>query len=274
MEHLNSYYYKYDFVSPQQLIAIVKEELKSYYDTGAIDDVLFPIYIDNCLRKLGKGSYDIKPAIFTIQNYSSELPEDFLSIREAWLCVDVTSSYKLPGAVYQQIDTCSTRIDTPDVYCTACDECDMPDTIKAVYKTTGTAFAYYHKDYLLYPEGTSSGRNVYKINRKKIFVEFESGTVYALYYSKETDCDGYSMIPDNFRIKQYIEFYLKYKAYEQLANQVTDETFNQINNKAQQYERKCDEAYIDALTESKKETVYDKQRKMINQRRRLNKFNL
>ena len=29
-----SYYYKYDFVSPEPLYATVKEELKSYFDTG------------------------------------------------------------------------------------------------------------------------------------------------------------------------------------------------------------------------------------------------
>ena len=35
-----SYYYKYDFVSPEPLYATVKEELKSYFDTGAVDDLI------------------------------------------------------------------------------------------------------------------------------------------------------------------------------------------------------------------------------------------
>ena len=48
-----SYYYKYDFVSPEGSFATIKEEFKSYFDTGAIDDLLFPTYANKCLQKLG-----------------------------------------------------------------------------------------------------------------------------------------------------------------------------------------------------------------------------
>lgn len=77
-----SYYYKYDFVSPESIIAEVKEELKSYFDTGIVDDTLFPIYIEDCLKRLGRSSYKIVENVFNIENYTCKLPSDFAGIRE------------------------------------------------------------------------------------------------------------------------------------------------------------------------------------------------
>jgi hypothetical protein len=54
-----SYYYKYNFVSPEPVYSTVKEELKSYFDTGAIDDLLFPTYLDKALKKLGRTTFVI-----------------------------------------------------------------------------------------------------------------------------------------------------------------------------------------------------------------------
>ena len=54
-----SYYYKYNFVSPEPIFAEVKEELRSYFDTGMVDDILFPKYVEDCLKRLGRSSYKI-----------------------------------------------------------------------------------------------------------------------------------------------------------------------------------------------------------------------
>ena len=54
-----NYYYKYNFISPEPLYANVKEELRSYLDTGAIDDTMWNVYTDKCLQKLGRSSYKI-----------------------------------------------------------------------------------------------------------------------------------------------------------------------------------------------------------------------
>ena len=61
-----SYYYRYNFVSPEPIFAIVKEELKSYFDSGAIDSLLFPTWLSKCLDKLGKSSLYIVPTILHI----------------------------------------------------------------------------------------------------------------------------------------------------------------------------------------------------------------
>ena len=81
-----SYYYKYNFVSPEPLYATVKEELKSYFDTGAVDDLLFPTYLDKCLKKLGRTTYVISEQVLFIEDFEARLPDNFHAVREAWMC--------------------------------------------------------------------------------------------------------------------------------------------------------------------------------------------
>ena len=80
-----SYYYKYDFVSPEPVFSVVKEELKSYFDTGAVDDLLFPTYLDKCLRKLGRATYQIQEPYLTREDFQTRLPDHFFAVREAWM---------------------------------------------------------------------------------------------------------------------------------------------------------------------------------------------
>jgi len=72
-----SYYYKYNFISPEPIYSTVKEELKSYFDTGAVDDLLFPTYLDKCLRKLGRTTYVISEQVLFIEDFEARLPDNF-----------------------------------------------------------------------------------------------------------------------------------------------------------------------------------------------------
>ena len=85
-----SYYYKYNFTSPEIVYSTVKEELKSYFDTGAIDDLMFPTYLDKCLRKLGRATYVISEEVLHIEDFQARLPDNFFAVREAWLCTTVS----------------------------------------------------------------------------------------------------------------------------------------------------------------------------------------
>jgi len=273
-----SLYHKYEFVSAQPLIAEIKEELKSYFDSNALDDLMFPVYISKCLDRLGRGSYKIVPAIISINEFEGRLPDNFYKIREAWACNDCSSSYQHPSAVYEQFASCSTRLDTPDMYCRRCEECQSPDVIQVIYKTTNTVAYSFQQSHLLQPgninarnhcgdnclNANASGADTFDIRDNKFVVNFREGTVYLLYYSKETDCDGYEYVPDNLRIQEYIEDYIKAKMFEQLSNQVTDETYNQIQSKAQDYRNRADEAFQIARVETRLETAYDKHRKILN----------
>lgn len=282
-----SIYHKYDFVSPQPLLALISEELKSYLDTGAIDTLMWPIYLSRCLERLGRGSYKIVPAVLTISEFEARLPDDFYKVREAWACEDCSRSYQLPSAVYEQFHSCSTRLDTPDMYCEKCRECESPDIINVIYKTTNTVAFQYRMSHLLVPgninarnhcgesclNANASGPDSFDVRDNKFVVNFREGSVYLLYYSKDVDCEGYEYIPDNLRIQEYIEAYIKAKMFEQLSNQVTDETYNQIQAKADKYSQKADEAFQIARVETRSETAYDKHRKIIHLLHRNDRYN-
>lgn len=279
-----SYYYKYNFTSPEPIYALVKEELKSYFEAGAIDDVLFSLYTNKCLKKLGKGTYKILPTILSIENFTSVLPLRFHSVREAWMCITVSQAIPIPGTTYNQVDQISTLLSTGEVDCNRCIQ--NPDMIKLVYKTNSTILAQYQITHLLQPGNISASDacsldslnkgvicgDTFDIRDGKFVTNFRDGIVHLIYYSNEIGEDGYQLVPDDYYIQEYIAAFLKAKMYEQLSNQVTDETYNQIQNKAQEYIRKADEAFVVASTEAKKETIERKVYGIGKSRRRFNKY--
>jgi hypothetical protein len=95
--------------------------------------------------------------------------------------------------------------------------------------------------------------------------------VHLIFYATEYDSGGNQMIPDNFRIREYIEAFIKFKVFETLTNQLTDETFNQIQQKMLFYKQLADEAFIMADIEIKKQDPWTKQRRIKND---LNRFNM
>jgi len=282
-----SFYYKYKFVSPEPIFALVKEELKSYFDTGAIDDTLFGLYTFKCLEKLGKASYPINQAMLCIDTNEARLPDDFHAVREAWACIDYQTSYQLPNATYTQLLQQHTRIDGANYYCTSCADDEAPDIIQAIYKTTNTVMFKWKKEYLLTPGNAypacpddlycanykAMADNSYDVRDNKFVTTFREGKVYIQYYSNQYDRNN-QLIPDEYRIKEYIEAFLKQKMYEQLKNQATDETRGVLTKEWQNYMQMADEAYILADTENKKEDVYRKQRAIKRTKNRFDKYNI
>lgn len=279
-----AYYYKYNFVSPEPIFATVKEELKSYFDSGAIDDLLFPTYVNKCLNKLGKSSYNIVPTILNIEDFEARLPDNFHAVREAWLCTTVDAlPYQSANSFYSQASSETTIQVSPVTSggkpCTnedcleGCDDGDcMPVLIQAVYKTNNEILRSYKRQYLLKPGNISvkahcsldcknfgsSSAESFDIRDNKFVVNFRKGNVYLVFYAYDYDDTSNQLIPDNYRIREYIEHFLKFKCFETLTNQVNDETFNQLEQKKAYYKNLADEAYILAEIEIKKKTPYEK----------------
>lgn len=293
-----SYYYKYNFVSPEPIFAIVQEELKSYFDSGAIDSLMFSTYLNKCLNKLGKGTYNIVPTILYIEGYEARLPDNFYSVREAWLCTSFDSTpYRDGNSFYSQAASTDTIQVSPvvsgGVPCTnsecttGCPEC-MPELIQAVYKTNHEHTLTYRKQYLLKPGNISvrehcsldcanfgsSSADSFDIRDNKFVTNFSQGTVYLVMYATDYDNQGSQLIPDDFYVREYIEKYIKFKMFETLCNQVTDETFNQLQLKKQEAKQESDEAYILAESSIKKQTAYQKQNRIKQDLNRLNMYEL
>lgn len=273
-----SYYYKYKFVSPEPLFARVKEEMRSYFDANAVDDLMFPVWTEKCLKKLGRSSYKIVQALMFMDNFEAKLPPDFISVRECWLTAQLLSpTFRKPGAYYQQITTVLNKPYDPCNPALNCDPCN-PDVLTITTKTQTEVTQPIRLKYLLTPGNiscmkdcqlgcmntnasrfglTKEGLN-FDIRDGKLITNFRQGDVFLIYYSDQRDDTGFQLIPDNYRIQEFIEAFLKQKIFEQLYNQITDETFNQIREKYLFYKQLSDEAYILADIEIKKKTIYEK----------------
>lgn len=302
-----SYYYKYNFTSPEQIYSTVKEELKSYFDTGAVDDLLFPTYLDKCLKKLGRSSYVITEEVLEVKDFEARLPDNFYAVREAWMLTNINEiGYQAPNSFYSQSATATviqiSPVVTQESSCnnSECQNPDcngdcMPELIQAVYKTTnGTTYSF-RREYLLKPGNISASRQCdvnyrddwntlskintpgssnidsFDIRDNKFVTNFRNGFVQIIFYAYEYDEVGNQLIPDNYRIREYVEAFIKYKVFEMLTNQTNDETFNQLQQKLVYYKQLADEAYIMAELEIKKQDAYTKQRRTKNV---LNRFNM
>jgi hypothetical protein len=293
-----SYYYKYNFISPEPVYATVKEEFKSYFDTGAVDDLLFPTYLDKCLRKLGKSSYVISEQLLYIEDFEARLPDNFFAVREAWLCTAIPGyPYQTANSFYSQAASLTTIQVSPvisggapctNLECTTgCPTC-MPELIQAVYKTNQQVAVEYHRQYLLKPGNISvkahcdlqcanfgsSAADSFDIRDNKFVTNFRNGVVHLVFYSTAYDGAGNELIPDNYRIREFVEAFIKYKVIETLTNQVNDETYNQLERKMMNYKQQADEAFIMADIEVKKQDSWAKQRRIIQDLNRFNRYEL
>lgn len=279
-----SYYYKYNFVSPEPLYAEIKEELKSYFLTGVIDDVLFPKYTEDCLKRLGKSSYKIEETMIKLEDFEGRLPENFVAVRELWLTTASSAAYTLPSSIYEQT---SVKISSERDRCTEQKMC-APSEIKVTYKTSGQVLQTFKCQYLLKPGNiharencsldswnfSSDAMETFDIRGNKVVTNFPEGTLYMVYYVNSYDDNDFQLIPDNIRIQDYLKAYLKYKCFENIYNNISDETLNQVQNKMIYYENQMNEARVIAETEIKKQTIEKQIRATKAARNRFNKYNI
>lgn len=278
-----SLYYKFEFISPEPIYAEVKETLSSYFNSGSVDDVLFPRWVEHCLRRFGKTQFPIREAVIRIDGYEACVPEDFESVRELWACSTTYSNpIKSPSSCYYQKDC---RID-PIV--DSCHECfdnntDCTTEFMVVHKVSNFHIFSFTRTHLLKPGNmnavnccgencrnkTAEGPFTFDVINGKIVTNIPDGHLNLIYYAKNEGEE--QMIPKFFWLEDYIRKYLIYMCYLQLSNQVTDETFNQIQQKLGKAEQDSDIAFVTAFNELKKQTLEESVRRIGYQSRRFNK---
>lgn len=287
-----AYYYKYKFVSPDQLFARVREELKSYFDSGMVDDLMFPIWTNKCLQKLGKSSLSIEPVLLFMDNFEAKLPPDFVGVRECWLTATTFPlEFRKPGAFYQQITTVLDKPFDPCNPAVNCDPCN-PDILTVVTKTNTNVINPIRLKLLLMPgtihvrhdhrhfehelgclNHSISGPMTFDVRDGKLFTNFRHGDIFLIYYACQSDDSGNQLIPDNYRVQEFIEAFLKQKIFEQIFNQLGDESFQQMQAKYTMYKQMSDEAYILADIEVKKKTLYERAYAIRRDEHRFDKYN-
>jgi hypothetical protein len=316
-----AYYFRYKFITPEGVFSVIKEEFKTFFDSGAVDDLLFNTYLDKCLQKLGRSSYLITESALYVEDYQARLPDNFYAVREAWACMefaltpyqDAYSFYSQTGTNIVQVSPLTTDgipCGNPNCSNPTCTGICLPEVIQAVYKTNDVTPRFYRKDHLLKPGNISvkqycdveytsawnvletsypafsgfdssneftpwsSSYDSFDIRDNKFVTNFRYGIVHLVFYATDYDEIGNQLMPDNYRIKEYIEAFIKYKVVETLTNQTNDETFNQLQQKLVYYKQLSDEAFIMANIEIKKQDVYTKQRRIAQDLNRLKMYEL
>lgn len=283
-----SYYYKYTFINPDPVYASVKQELRSYFDSNAVDDMMFPFWTNTALQKLGKATRPILETILHQQDFESKLPPQFYGVREAWLCTILEQSMWSPNAKYDQV-FCKI---TPEYdSCATCPDC-LPEVLRVTYKSNeigNVPSARMQRIYLLKPGNIETAQHcelplanlgastadTYDIRGNKFVTNLRQGVIHLIYYSEyRDDEENHRLIPDSWWIIEYVKRYIKFKLFEQLWNQTTDETYQQIKQKMDYYKTGVDEAWIEASTEIKKKTPYEIQQSIKRDTSRLHPYRI
>jgi hypothetical protein len=274
---VSSNYYQYSFISPQSLYALIKEELNQWFISGAVDDTLFPLWTQKVLDKLGKGSYVITTGVFSVKDHEIVLPDGFKAVREAWaLCTEI-ESIQTPASLYTLEETLCLE-DGLD-----CDGVCKKEAVKVVCKTTGTLFRTFEKNFRLSPGNVdasfpclfdSTAEHRFDVQNGKLFTTLEKGDLYLVYYQEDQDCNGYQLIPDNVHIKEALEAFIKFKLFEMLFNQASDDSFNQSFRRKEDAEADYNIKMVKAETETKKRTTQQIADKIKQSYRRHQRFNI
>lgn len=281
-----------EFISAEEIYAIVKEELNSYFAANVVNDLMFPKWTQDCVAKLKKSSLPLKSAVISLDNFIGELPSDFDSIKEVWACGLIGTDYTInPSSRYYQVDCRITDIEDKCNECFDQNRCechqgypDKDERYRVTHKVTGvTEFDYYlttllrpgNKNAMNFCHGDSPNLrtnclDTFDIQDCKISTSFRGGVLHIKYYSTNIDDSGELLVPNDPFTKEYLIKYLKYKVFEMLSNTVSDESFNMVMQKLQMARQEYYQAKIIAETELKK---WDKQKvgQAITQRR--NRFN-
>ena len=236
------HYENINYISSESLIAEVKQELKTYFESGAITEVLIPTFIDQALRKLKVLTLKPEDAVLHFTNYKSELPCDFVLLDRAMMYdteVEWSAGVNsLQGYWYKSID------------CVDCSSCNTKEETYETITVPGVGFKLtmkqpkwirvYHASKQYCTEGCQnlsvSSSDVLQIyDNSKVSSTFETGCVYIRYFSRPVDDDGIPLIPEILEVEEYIKAYLKFKFFEMLWHSVMDESVNQIVSKFQYY---------------------------------------
>lgn len=299
---------KDQYISSQHLIARVKEELRAYFNTGTTDDLLFEIWVKDCIDKFENTYLPIEQAVLDLCDYKCDLPCDFKYFREVY----ITTTYKKgpitsPHVFYYQTD-CRINPSPGEQGCSACvpgyqclppnqtptevnvplpNLCDVPSQYQVIHKVmTQMDFTFdvigmlkpgnFKTEGLMHKESLSRHCNsidTFDIVGNKLRTSFRTGTIYLLYYSDPLmNEEGFYEIPSNDPFQKYLYHYLRYMMYVQLVDQSTEETYKLLKVKRDDEKRDMWDAYINAKNYSQSGTVYDIVNNIIRSYNRNNRY--
>ncbi len=297
------------FVSPESIYARVKEELRSYFSTGSLDDLLFGVWTSDCIQKMERTYFPIHECAMDLWDHKCELPCDFKTAREVWLCATYEKGpITSPFVYYYQTDCRINPAPTPGDACGDCvdgyqcfapsqtptpvalpDLCNVPDEFRVTHKVMSQMNFTFRVSGLLKPGNyktiskcetdspnlRASCIDTFDIMGNKLITSFRQGTVFMSYYANPYINEaGYPEIPDNEPFQKYLYYYLRYMVFQQLFDQSTDESFNQARAKRDDAEKKMWDAYINAKNYALAGDIYSVEKSIVRSLNKNNRFKI
>lgn len=274
--------------STESLFGKIKEDLAAYSSSNLIDEGRFHKDVKYIISLLGVMWFREAEIVLSIENYSSQLPEDFKQLDSAFRCDQYSvESNQLDGVVLKKLSFSHyPEIVDPDTHEYTCGDYRTQPS-KCIFNRQeeiliqrGETFFKLNAPRLLRPGNintkknlcTSNCQNIYStsadtftIENKNFYTNFKDGTVYLSYHAFPLDEDGYPMIPDNEMIEKCIEYYIKSNIFENLW----------LNGDADVERKyaKMEEMYMKHLAQAKYETKLPTFASMVN-KIRLNRRSL
>lgn len=271
-----TYYETYKFISPERVYTKVQEELRSYFSTGAVDTVLFPLWTEECIKEFRRTFLPIRQAYVCVENGIVELPEDFSSVREAWITsTHYSNPFIITGSKYYAEDYSIITVRELEPYDGYGVNINV-DTHQIVKKETKQQVYSYSCVHRLSKGHVHKcdGSAIYEETEDGLKVGFTKGGLHLVYYSDGIAEDGDQLIPDDHKFILYLEKYLIFKIFTQVYNQTTDETFNQISQKRAEAKQEMYEALVSCQTESRSDSTEKKVRRVKKAQSRLDRYRL
>jgi len=298
-----------NFISPATIYAKVKEEYRSFFNTNSIDDLLFPVWTQDCIDKMENTYYPIEECVMDMWDGKCDLPCDFDSALEVWMCATYHKGPIVsPFVFYYQTDCRINPAPPSENVCNDCvdgyqctqpfqtptpvalpDLCGVPDQYRVTHKVMSQmdfdfrisallkprSFSTLGKCSELSPNREAQALDTFDIKNNKLITSFKEGTIYMSYYAKPfVNEAGYPEIPNNDPFKKYVEHYLKYKILEILTLQSTGDDYRMMKDKRQDEEKIMWQKYINAKNYAMAGDIYSVQKAIVRSYNRNNRFKI
>lgn len=267
-------------ITIRSIIADIKSDLKSYYESGLIEDVTLTLHLINELKRFGGNVMEVQPKILEIKNSQAQLPENFFSLYKAVKTEpmgyhaegEVEIEEALIGNSFYRIRKEASR--TWDNQSKTFTDGDYTEVVEKVYLETpkkNVDFYYGNNIPLKLVQGFDRSKvnidcenlnirkSPYEINiiNNTLQTNFSKGFICIWYQGLLTNEDGDIILPEdpNARIYEFLMYSGKAKVFELVWSNSDDKD---TQNKLQYFTQQKEKARTEASTQARFKSVSGK----------------
>jgi hypothetical protein len=249
-----------NYISIDQIVNRVKSRLYSLDEASLIDEVSLITWSKWMIDRLGMGLSIEKEEIIDIENYQCLLPENFHLLWVVHKCNECNTN---GSKVRYYLNSRPITVYSDNILDTICyDKCEIVRTKEYVTQKmyieqteTPIERQFCERSLLSLDKKVKKNRchtkceNLYSkekdhfnFDNKKMYFNFEEGTIHLQYYAYAQDEEGYPMIPDDQYVIKAIEDYLTYEIFLQLYYNAEGDFAQRMQKAEQEHVKSMQEA--------------------------------